>query len=59
MVGAVALLSASSVNDGRQVGEVSVQVNVLGVISADVPRIISLILLRNKYYCLINNMCFR
>lgn len=59
MVGAVALLSASPVNDGRQVGEVSVQVDVLGVISADVPRIISLILLRNKYYCLINNMCFR
>lgn len=59
MVGAVALLSASAVNDGRQVGEVSVQVDVLGVISADVPRIISLILLRIKYYCLINNMCFR
>lgn len=41
MVSAKSPLSASAVDDGRQVGEVSVQVNVLSVVSADVPRAIS------------------
>lgn len=41
MVGAVALLSASAVNNGRQIGEVSVQVDVLSVVSADVRSVIS------------------
>ncbi len=40
MVGAVALLSASAVNNRRQIREVSVQVDVLSVVTADVPRII-------------------
>lgn len=44
VVGTEALLSASSVNDGRQVRKVSVQVDVLGVVSADVPIDISVTL---------------
>lgn len=41
MVSAKSPLSASAVNDGRQIGEVSVQVDVLGVVPANVPRAIS------------------
>lgn len=41
MVGAVALHPAPVVNDCRQIGEVSVQVDVLSVVSADVPGVMS------------------
>lgn len=36
MVGTVAFLSVPSVNDGGQIGKVSVQVDVLGVVSAQI-----------------------
>ena len=41
MVGAVTPLSAAAVGDGGQVGEVSVQVDVLSVVPANVGRVIS------------------
>ena len=41
VVGAVALHSAPAVNDWRQIREVSVQVDVLSVVSADVPGVVS------------------
>lgn len=44
MVGAVALLPASVVNNGGQVGEVSVEVDVLGIVSTNVPSIIVMML---------------
>lgn len=47
MVGAVAFLSPSPVNDGGQIGEVSVEVDVLSVVSADLRSHISLTLLES------------
>lgn len=44
MVGAVALLPAPVVNNGGQVREVSVEVDVLGVVSTDVPGVVMMIL---------------
>lgn len=41
VVGAVTPLSAAAVGDGGQVGEVSVQVDVLSVVPANVGRVIS------------------
>lgn len=44
MVGAVAFLPAAVVNDGGQIGKVSVQVEVLSVVTADLRRCVSLAL---------------
>lgn len=41
MVGVIALLSASVVNDGRQIREVSVQVDVLSIVSPHCQSFIS------------------
>lgn len=48
MVGAVAFLPAAVVNDGGQVGEVSVQVEVLSVVPSDLGRCVSLTLLESS-----------
>lgn len=48
MVGAVAFLPAAVVNDGGQIGEVPVQVEVLSVVSSDLRRCVSLTLIGVK-----------
>lgn len=49
MVGTVAFLPAAVVNDGGQIGEVSVQVEVLSIVSSDLRRCVSLTLFGVKH----------